>query len=624
MPQRAGVAGAWTGEVPAETVESMLVQQAVQEVREATGQDERRSPPGTWRSSTPSTAPSEPRPATTTSWSRAVARPAAPPRSPSYGPGARSCWPTRAPARPRPARRWCPWGGCCSPTSASPSRSWAAAICPATAICPPGARPNCTPWTSSTTRTATAGTSTVRCFDRRLRAAARAAGAEVAEHTGRTVPGAAAGRHLAARPARPARGEAERTVRCRWVVDATGRGAAIAVRSGARRRTGDRLTAFHLTLDPAPRTVTDGRSLVESDAGRLVVHRPAALPAPPGRLLHRPRPARGRTRRRAVPRPAAGHPARLPPGPPARPHHPAATPPRPRAQRTSGPGARRRLDGRRGRGGRLRPAQLPGHPHRPLHRAERGPGGRRPAARRPGGAGRLRGARSATARTAYQHGHRAVHAQETRWTDRPFWARRQRTSAPTPHPRKARPHHDPHTHGPDPDGRTPAHPPLPAARQEEAVLLPPGAVQPPVRPQLPGGVHLHPQGQRRAAGDVPEGPGAARERAGLLLPALSAPLRTPGATAGQGVQRPSGAGRREAGRQPRLPADDDDRDHGGVQEGGRPLLPQARTAALPRVPHLPGVRRRRRDPPRPPARGAPELGRGRHHHHREAHRPGDC
>ncbi|BDH13538.1 LodA/GoxA family CTQ-dependent oxidase [Streptomyces hygroscopicus] len=40
VPQRAGVAGAWTGEVPAETVESMLVQQAVQEVREATGQDE--------------------------------------------------------------------------------------------------------------------------------------------------------------------------------------------------------------------------------------------------------------------------------------------------------------------------------------------------------------------------------------------------------------------------------------------------------------------------------------------------------------------------------------------------------------------------------------------------------
>ncbi|MFG2827709.1 LodA/GoxA family CTQ-dependent oxidase [Streptomyces sp. NPDC048434] len=40
VPQRAGAADAWTGEVPAETVESMLVQQAVQEVKEATGQDE--------------------------------------------------------------------------------------------------------------------------------------------------------------------------------------------------------------------------------------------------------------------------------------------------------------------------------------------------------------------------------------------------------------------------------------------------------------------------------------------------------------------------------------------------------------------------------------------------------
>lgn len=40
VPQLAGVADAWTGEVPAETVESMLVQQAVQEVKEATGRDE--------------------------------------------------------------------------------------------------------------------------------------------------------------------------------------------------------------------------------------------------------------------------------------------------------------------------------------------------------------------------------------------------------------------------------------------------------------------------------------------------------------------------------------------------------------------------------------------------------
>ncbi|MEU3992104.1 LodA/GoxA family CTQ-dependent oxidase [Streptomyces platensis] len=39
-PQLAGVADAWTGEVPAETVEAMLVQQAIQEVMEATGRDE--------------------------------------------------------------------------------------------------------------------------------------------------------------------------------------------------------------------------------------------------------------------------------------------------------------------------------------------------------------------------------------------------------------------------------------------------------------------------------------------------------------------------------------------------------------------------------------------------------
>ena len=30
----------------------------------------------------------------------------------------------------------------------------------------------------------------------------------------------------------------------------------------------------------------------------------------------------------------------------------------------------------------------------------------------------------AAARHAYLRGHRVIHAQETRWTDRPFWARR--------------------------------------------------------------------------------------------------------------------------------------------------------------------------------------------------------
>ncbi|MET7799880.1 LodA/GoxA family CTQ-dependent oxidase [Streptomyces decoyicus] len=40
VPQLAGVAGTWTGDIPAETVEAMLVQQAVDEVMEATGQPE--------------------------------------------------------------------------------------------------------------------------------------------------------------------------------------------------------------------------------------------------------------------------------------------------------------------------------------------------------------------------------------------------------------------------------------------------------------------------------------------------------------------------------------------------------------------------------------------------------
>jgi flavin-dependent dehydrogenase len=94
-------------------------------------------------------------------------------------------------------------------------------------------------------------------FDRRLRAAARAAGAELLENT------------AVHRPAQQLDGTwtvalHDRTVHCGWLIDATGRGAAIATRHGARRHTGDRLAAIHLTLDPAP-TAVDGCSLVESD-----------------------------------------------------------------------------------------------------------------------------------------------------------------------------------------------------------------------------------------------------------------------------------------------------------------------------------------------------------------------
>ncbi|MFF3934828.1 FAD-dependent oxidoreductase [Streptomyces phaeofaciens] len=98
-------------------------------------------------------------------------------------------------------------------------------------------------------------------FDRALRAAARAAGADVAEHTAVRRPERRRDgtwrltlRGASTRP---------RAVTCRWIVDATGRRAAIAVTAGARRHIEDRLTGHHLTLD-APPGATDGHSLVES------------------------------------------------------------------------------------------------------------------------------------------------------------------------------------------------------------------------------------------------------------------------------------------------------------------------------------------------------------------------
>ncbi|MFI9358383.1 FAD-dependent oxidoreductase [Streptomyces lydicus] len=268
-------------------------------------------------------------------------------------------------------------------------------------------------------------------FDRRLRAAARAAGADVAEHT--------AVRRPARRPdgtwrltlcARTGSG-GERAVRCRWVVDATGRGAAVAVRSGARRRTTDRLTALHLTLDPAPRGSPDSRSLVESDRDgwwytaplpsghRLVAYftdPDLADPGLPGaagsgaerfrdRLLatryvaHRARP-HGLTTLRP-PRRAAAHSAHL--------------------DRVHGDGwtaagdAAAAFDPLSSQGiltalytglsaGRAVDAHL--HGDRTALAAY--------------------AAQVATARTAYAREHRAVHARETRWPDRPFWARRRR------------------------------------------------------------------------------------------------------------------------------------------------------------------------------------------------------
>ncbi|MCP2313635.1 tryptophan 7-halogenase [Kitasatospora paracochleata] len=83
-------------------------------------------------------------------------------------------------------------------------------------------------------------------FDRQLREHARDQGARVL--TGTVV-----------RPsARAADGgwtvelSGRRTVRCRWIVDATGRRAAVATACGARRVVRDRQVAVHLTLGPAP------------------------------------------------------------------------------------------------------------------------------------------------------------------------------------------------------------------------------------------------------------------------------------------------------------------------------------------------------------------------------------
>ncbi|MEU5213696.1 tryptophan 7-halogenase [Streptomyces sp. NPDC020742] len=269
-------------------------------------------------------------------------------------------------------------------------------------------------------------------FDRRLRAAARAAGAEVAEHT------------AVRRPARQpdgtwrlalrgrSGGTADRTVRCRWVVDATGRGAAIAVRSGARRHTGDRLTAVHLLLDPARQPTPDGRSLVESDEDgwwytallpsghRLVAYfTDPDLPAAAARDA-------GRFRDRLL---ATRHLSRL-----ARPHGLTVLPPPRRAA-----AHRAHLDRVHGDGwtaaGDAAAAFDPLSSQGILTALYTGlSAGEAVDAHLRGDRTALGdyAAKVATARAAHRHDHRVVHAQETRWPDRPFWARRQPSPLPNP------------------------------------------------------------------------------------------------------------------------------------------------------------------------------------------------
>ncbi|MFE1172381.1 FAD-dependent oxidoreductase [Streptomyces sp. NPDC058773] len=267
-------------------------------------------------------------------------------------------------------------------------------------------------------------------FDRRLRAAARAAGAEVAEHTAVRSPSRQPDGtwRLALRDRTD--GAGDRTVRCRWVVDATGRGAAIAVRHGARRHTGDRLTALHLTLDPAPKAPADGRSLVESDRDGWWYtallpsrHRLVAYFTDPDLPVATARGAE-RFRQRLL---ATRHISRR-----TRPHGIDALRPPRRA-----PAHSAHLDRVHGDGwtaaGDAAAAFDPLSSQGILTALYTGlsAGQAVDAA--------LRGDRTAqtdyaakvgTARTAYQQGHRAVHAQEARWPDRPFWARRHRDRRP--------------------------------------------------------------------------------------------------------------------------------------------------------------------------------------------------
>ncbi|MEH0432417.1 tryptophan 7-halogenase [Streptomyces stelliscabiei] len=272
-----------------------------------------------------------------------------------------------------------------------------------------------------------------RLFDRRLRDAARAAGAEVTEGSAVRAPARTpdGGWTLVLRGGTgPAgtRSGGERTVRCRWVIDATGRAAAIAVRCGARRRVGDRLTALYVPLEADPLD-TDRRSLVESDedgwwytapqpsGGRLVAYfTDADLPAasPTAHHFHRRMSATRHVSRRV-------HRDGPPPTSPAAPRRAAA--------HTA------HLDTVYGDGwtaaGDAAVAFDPLSSQGVLTALYTGLGAGLAVGNRLGRA--AHGADSAlaayaeqvaAARSAYLRGHRVIHAQEARWIDRSFWARR--------------------------------------------------------------------------------------------------------------------------------------------------------------------------------------------------------
>ncbi|NEA65674.1 FAD-dependent monooxygenase [Streptomyces sp. SID12488] len=298
-----------------------------------------------------------------------------------------------------------------------------------------------------------------RLFDRRLRDASRAAGAEVAEGTavrettwtpdggwtlvlrGGTGPagtgsgggggsgsgsGSAGGGGSGSASASASGGE--RTVRCRWVIDATGRAAAIAVRYGARRRVRDRLTALYVPLEADPLD-TDRRSLVESDedgwwytapqpSGRRLVayftdtdlpaathtarhfHRRIAATRHVSRWVHRDGPP---TTSPTAPRRAAAHTAHL--------------------DRVYGEGWTAAGDAAVA----FDPLSSQGVLTALYTGLSAGLAVDDRLSRVADGADSALAAYAeqvAAAQRAYLRGHRVIHAQEARWTDRSFWARR--------------------------------------------------------------------------------------------------------------------------------------------------------------------------------------------------------
>ncbi|MEY9931754.1 flavin-dependent dehydrogenase [Catenulispora sp. GP43] len=265
-------------------------------------------------------------------------------------------------------------------------------------------------------------------FDRRLRTAAGAAGAEVADRTSVSVQRLTRSSDDGWRITLHDRQDgSERAVHCRWVIDATGRKAAIAIPAGARRRTTDRLTAHHLTLAAVPGArdqPADGRNLVESDPDgwwytalmpsrrRLVVYftdpdLPSAVPRTATEFRRRMLATRHVSAR------VRDHDLTTLPAPGRAPAHTAYL------DRVHGPGWTAAGDA----AAAFDPLSSQGI----LTALYTGlSAGKAVAARLRGDMAALPeyATAVATARAAYGQGYRAVHAQEARWAQHPFWARR--------------------------------------------------------------------------------------------------------------------------------------------------------------------------------------------------------